>query len=64
MQGLGDWILTNSNAISGYIILIVGVVAFIWAISTGKLVSGKDYDRVNTALANCLHELNTPGGAP
>jgi len=72
VQEFGNWILTNANAISGYLILIIAVVAFIWAVNTNRIYMGENVDRLiahkNAEIARCEEELQRyqfpKGGSP
>jgi hypothetical protein len=61
VDGLTEWITANANALSGYVILILGVVAFIWAMATGRLYMGKNVDAVlagkDAQIASCSAAL-------
>lgn len=66
MAALTNWLLSNANALSGYVVLLIGVVAFVWALGTGKLYLGRNIERILTerdariatceaALLQCQH---------
>lgn len=57
MENFLNWISSNGDTVSGYVILIVVVVVFILAIWSGKLVTGKAHDQTTQALTACLHKL-------
>jgi len=65
MQALGDWILTNGNAISGYVVLLVVVIAFFWAIGTERLYLGKGVKALKAEFDECQAKLDAcQKGAP
>lgn len=72
MQGALDWITENANALSGYVILLIGVAGLIWAFGTGRIYVAKNAERLvaekdariakcEAALLQCEHP---PGGSP
>lgn len=61
MSALAEWILANADAVSGYVVLIIAAVVFIWALGTGKLYLGRNIERVvaekDRQLAACQADL-------
>jgi uncharacterized membrane protein YqiK len=72
MQELLDWVTRNANALSGYVILLVVVVVFIWAMATSRIYVGKNVERIlvdkDAQIAKCGADLmqcqRPPGGVP
>lgn len=58
---VSDWILQNANAISGYVILLVVVIVFVWALGSGRLYMGRNIDTIlagkQADLDRCLADL-------
>jgi len=57
VAAITEWVTANANALSGYVILIIGVVIFIVALGTGNLYLGRNVNKAaeakNAQLAKC-----------
>ena len=58
MNALVQWITTNANAISGYVILLVVVIVFFWAIGTERLFMGKGVQALKAEFDECQGKLD------
>jgi hypothetical protein len=58
MSAITQWITTNANAVSGYVVLLVVVIAFFWAIGSERLYLGKGVKALKAEFDECQAKLD------